>query len=253
MYRQTADRRGRSRERGDYVERNKLPLLIRLFVWLLVFRSAANLIFALIVGLAPDSARLTIFVAANFDAWPKQMPPEAVFYISALLYGVTAWRWYSRDWRARWVVMFLSGATAAKMLANYVADHAAGTPTPMTPGQQAVVLPQRRDQPADLRVPGVLSGDGAGVQRDAVGLRRQGTRVQQDRDQDESSRAYGPRDYSLGQIITDDGYPESVKQFTDGPISTDYPGRHGRWRVELAPGAGCFPAGTARGCLRDGA
>jgi hypothetical protein len=130
-----AEQKGPSRERGDYVERIKLPLLIRIFVWLLVFRAAANLIFALIVGLAPDSAAAN-FVVITFDAWPRQMPPEGVFYISALLYGVTAWRWYSRDWRARWFVMFLSGATAAKMLGNYVADHAVGSPTPMTPNQQ---------------------------------------------------------------------------------------------------------------------
>jgi len=127
--------KGPVRERGDYVERNKLPLLIRVFVWLLVFRSAVNLIFALIVGLAQDSA-VANFVAANFDAWPRQMPPEGVFYVSAFLYGLMAWRWYTRDWRARWVVMFMSGATAAKMLGNFVADRAAGSPTPMTPSQQ---------------------------------------------------------------------------------------------------------------------
>ena len=97
-----------------------------------------NLIFALIVGLAPDSG-VASFVTANFDAWPKQMPPEAVFYISAFLYGLTAWRWTTRDWRARWVVMFLSGATALKMMANFAADRAVGTPTPMTPPQQLFI------------------------------------------------------------------------------------------------------------------
>ena len=116
-------------------EPNQLPLLIRLFVWLLLVRCAANLIFALIVGLAPDSAAAN-YVATNFDAWPRQMPPEGVFYVSAFLYGLMAWRWYSRDWRARWIVMFLSGATAAKLLGNWVADHAAGAPIPMTQSQQ---------------------------------------------------------------------------------------------------------------------
>jgi hypothetical protein len=128
-------RTGPVQERGDYVERIKLPLLIRLFVWLLVFRSAVNLVFALIVGLAPDTT-VANFIATNFDAWPKQMPAEAVFYVSAFLYGLAAWRWYSRDWRARWAVMFMSGATAAKMLANFAADRAVGTPTPMTPSEQ---------------------------------------------------------------------------------------------------------------------
>jgi hypothetical protein len=125
-----------SQERGDYVDPIKLPFLIRLFVWVLVFRAAVNLIFALIVGLAPDTSAAT-FISANFDAWPRQMPPEGVFYVSAFLYGLTAWRWYSRDWRARWFVMFLSGATAAKMLGNFVADHVAGSPTPMSQNQQA--------------------------------------------------------------------------------------------------------------------
>jgi hypothetical protein len=129
------ERTGPVQERGDYVERIKLPLLIKLFVWILVVRSAANLIFALIVGLAPDTTAAS-FIATNFDAWPKQMPAEAVFYVSAILYGLTAWRWYSRDWRARWAVMFMSGATAAKMLMNFVGDRAVGTPTPMTESQQ---------------------------------------------------------------------------------------------------------------------
>src|SRR5258708_39845125 len=128
-----------NRERGDYVERRKLPTLIRWFIWLLVFRAAVNLIFALIVGLSPDSD-VAKYVATNFDAWPKQMPAEAVFYLSAFLYGVTAWRWASRDWRARWVVMFLSGATAAKLLVNFLADRAAGNPTPMTQGQELTLL-----------------------------------------------------------------------------------------------------------------
>ncbi|HEY1575504.1 MAG TPA: hypothetical protein VGF82_00325 [Terracidiphilus sp.] len=134
---QHKEQKGPYRGGGKKVlERNKLPVLIRLFVWLLVFRSAANLIFALIVGLAPDSAAAN-YVSVNFDAWPKQMPPEGVFYVSAFLYGLTAWRWHCRDWRARWFVMFLSGAMAAKMLGNYVVDHAAGAPMPMTQGQQA--------------------------------------------------------------------------------------------------------------------
>lgn len=132
---QHQQRTGPARDRGDHLDRHKLPTLIRWFVWLLVFRSAVNLLFALIVGLAPDSS-VANFIAANFDAWPKQMPAEAVFYITAFLYGMMAWRWASRDWRARWIVMFMSGATAAKLLMNYVGDHAVGTPTPMTPAQQ---------------------------------------------------------------------------------------------------------------------
>jgi len=106
---------------------------------LLVFRSAANLIFALIVGLTPDAAAAK-YVTENFDAWPRQIPPEGVFYIKALLYALVAWRWYSRDWRARWFVMFLSGATAAMMLGNYVADHLSGSPRQMASGETVALF-----------------------------------------------------------------------------------------------------------------
>lgn len=130
---------GPVRERGDYVERHKLPTLIRWFIWLLVFRSAVNLLFALTVGLAPDSTAAQ-YILANFDPWPKAVSAEGLFYVSALIYGVMAWRWYSRDWRVRWVVMFTSGATAAKLLVNFAADRAAGNPTPMTQGQELALL-----------------------------------------------------------------------------------------------------------------
>lgn len=130
---------GPNRERGDYVERNKLPTLIRWFIWLLVLRSAVNLIFGLTLGLAPDTSAAN-YILANFDPWPKAVSAEAIFYVTALLYGVMAWRWYSRDWRVRWVVMFTSGATATKLLINYAANKAAGSPTPMTQGQEAALL-----------------------------------------------------------------------------------------------------------------
>jgi len=133
------EQKGPRTERGDWVDPVKLPVLIKLFVWLLVFRSAANLIFALIVGLTPDAAAAK-YVTENFDAWPRQIPPEGVFYIKALLYALVAWRWYSRDWRARWFVMFLSGATAAMMLGNYVADHLSGSPRQMASGETVALF-----------------------------------------------------------------------------------------------------------------
>ena len=132
----TQTQTGPNRERGDYVERHKLPFLIRAFIWLLVFRSVVNLIFGLTLGLAPDSGAASL-IEANFDPWPKAVSAEAIFYITALLYGVMAWRWYSRDWRVRWIAMFFSGATAAKLLVNFAADRAAGNPTPMSDGQVA--------------------------------------------------------------------------------------------------------------------
>jgi len=130
---------GPLRERGRDVERDQLPTLIRWFVWLLVLRCALNLVFGLTIGLAPDSSAAA-FILANFDPWPKRLSAEGMFYVTALIYAVMAWRWYSRDWKVRWVVMFLSGATAAKMLADFAADRAAGMPTPMTQAQIASLV-----------------------------------------------------------------------------------------------------------------
>ena len=131
--------KGPNTDRGDYVERHKLPTLIRWFVWLLVFRSVTNLTFGLILGLAPDSGAAQ-FLAANFDPWPKAVSAEGLFYVSALIYAVMAWRWYSRDWRVRWAVMFFSGATAAKLLVNWAGIHAPGGAPPMPPAQQLAFI-----------------------------------------------------------------------------------------------------------------
>jgi hypothetical protein len=133
---QHQQRTGPVRERGDYVERHKIPTLIRWFIWLLVFRCVVNIVFGLTIGMAPDSSAAA-FITTNFDPWPKSVSAEGIFYVTALIYGVMAWRWASRDWRVRWGVMFASGASAAKMTINYMADRAAGMPTPMTPAQQA--------------------------------------------------------------------------------------------------------------------
>jgi hypothetical protein len=128
---------GPVRERGDYVERHKIPTLIRWFIWLLIFRCVVNIVFGLTIGLAPDSDTAA-FITTHFDPWPKTVSAEGVFYVTAVIYGVMAWRWASRDWRVRWGVMFASGATAAKMLINYAANQAAaGSPTPLTISEQA--------------------------------------------------------------------------------------------------------------------
>ena len=127
---------GPVRERGDYVERHKIPTLIRWFIWLLIFRCVVNIVFGLTIGLAPDSYTAA-FITTHFDPWPKTVSAEGVFYVTAVIYGVMAWRWASRDWRVRWGVMFASGATAAKMLINYAANQAAGSSTPLTISEQA--------------------------------------------------------------------------------------------------------------------
>jgi hypothetical protein len=112
-------------ERRNVRPQVKVPLLITLFAWLCFFRAGVYLVFGLIVGLAPDSSATT-YLSAHFDSAPKLISPEFVFYFSALMYGVIGWRWYCRDWRARWVAMFVSGATVALNAVNLLADRASG-------------------------------------------------------------------------------------------------------------------------------
>ena len=127
-------------------ERNKIkkapeiqiPLLIKLFAWFCVLRASTYLVFALLEGLAPQSSTAA-WVAEKFDTWPKQASPEAVFYILTALYGMIAFRWFMRDWKARWGTMFVTGASAAKVLANLVADKATGTPT-LPPGAEGTIV-----------------------------------------------------------------------------------------------------------------
>lgn len=115
------------------------PLLIRLFAWFCVFRAALFLTFGLIVGLAPESGA-TSYLIANFDGWSKQASPEAVFYIYALGYGYIAFRWFRRDWKARWGTMFFTGASSAKALINLFAEHAAGNPDQIPPGTEMAII-----------------------------------------------------------------------------------------------------------------
>jgi hypothetical protein len=115
----------RNAERRNVRPQIKVPLLITLFAWLCFVRAGVYLVFGLIVGLAPDSSATT-YLSAHFDAAPKLISPEFVFYFSAVVYGVIGWRWYCRDWRARWVAMFISGATVALNLVNLLADRASG-------------------------------------------------------------------------------------------------------------------------------
>ena len=115
------------------------PLMIRIFAWFCVFRAAVFLTFGLIVGIAPDSS-VASYVIANFDGWSKEASAEAVFYIYALIYGYMAFRWFRRDWKARWGTMFFTGATSAKMLINLFAEHMACNPDLIPAGREAAII-----------------------------------------------------------------------------------------------------------------
>jgi hypothetical protein len=113
--------------RSAPTRRSEVPLLIRLYTWYCFLRAFLCITFAFVEGLAPDS-NLALFLASNFDSLPKQVSPEAVFFIFAFLYALIGWRFLMRDWRARWVAMFLHGAIGIRTLIFIAADHAAGAP-----------------------------------------------------------------------------------------------------------------------------
>lgn len=118
----------------------QVPLLITIFSWYCLLHSIADFIFAFLIGLMPETPT-AIFVAKHFDPIPPPIPAEAALFALGAIYAVIAWRWLTRDWRARWAAMFISGATVASIGINLVADHAAGNPTPMSPSQfQATVV-----------------------------------------------------------------------------------------------------------------
>jgi hypothetical protein len=101
----------------------KAPPAIRAFVWLCFVRAGVDFVFALLVGLAPKSA-IAIFVAATFGDRIPYVPAEAEFFVFAFLFAFVGWRWMSRDWRIRWITMFLCGALAARILIFMLADRA---------------------------------------------------------------------------------------------------------------------------------
>jgi len=125
-------------DRGK-ITREKLPLMITLFAWLCFFRAVLYFICAMIVWATPDSA-VGVFLIGQIGTFLKQVPPDLVFFVSAILYGLIGWRWWSRDWRARWVAMFFAFAHVARTVIGIAADHAAGTPTPISPGAQSAIL-----------------------------------------------------------------------------------------------------------------
>lgn len=128
----------RERQKGKTYE-EKVPLLIQIFTWYCVARCLIFLTFALIIGILPQSAA-TPWVIRNFDRFPPSVAPEGVFYIFAGLYGLIAFRWFRRDWKARWGTMFLTGAGAAQNLVSLIAEHAAGNPDNLPAGTEAMVI-----------------------------------------------------------------------------------------------------------------
>jgi hypothetical protein len=110
----------RSRQ-GSNGREVKIPTAIRAFAWLCFFRSGMDLIFALLVGIAPKSA-IAIFVVETFGGRIPHIPAEGEFFVFAFLFAFIGWKWLDRYWWIRWVAMFLSGAFALRILGFIVAD-----------------------------------------------------------------------------------------------------------------------------------
>jgi hypothetical protein len=129
----------RSRLAVKQTPKVEVPLLITLFAWYCFLRTFVFVVFALIIGIAPDALPAQ-FIATRLNPVPPPIPAEGAFYVLAILYAMIGWRWMTRDWRARWAAMFMSGATAAKIAINLFADRAAGNPTPIPARQQDAIL-----------------------------------------------------------------------------------------------------------------
>jgi hypothetical protein len=127
------------REQSKPPRESQMPLPIKFFIGYCFLRAAVALTFALVVGIAPESDT-AIYLSERFDPYSHELPPEALFYIVAILYSVIGWRWLRRDGRARWVAMFMSGATAARAAVWLIADQIAGNPIQVSPELRGVVV-----------------------------------------------------------------------------------------------------------------
>jgi len=108
-------------ERQDAPVGGNLPPMVRMFTWICFARAGLDFLFAFILGVAPDSA-ISVYLATTFGSRFAHIPAEVMFLIFGFLFAFIGWRWYARDWRARWIAMFLSGAAAARTMILIVAD-----------------------------------------------------------------------------------------------------------------------------------
>jgi hypothetical protein len=126
------------RERGDYAER-RLPPMIVVFVVICFWRAFFFMVFASILGIAPNS-KAAHLVNTYFDPHLPYITAEFIFFAGAILYAVVGWCWLRRDWLIRWVTMFLAGATAARTLVLFFAAQASGVHSTRTDSQHAALV-----------------------------------------------------------------------------------------------------------------
>jgi hypothetical protein len=111
-------------EREEIVRpEEKLPAGIRAFAWICAGRSIIDFIFAFILIFAHGSG-VAQFLSESFGSRFKLIPPLAEFLVSGFVFGFIATKWLSRDWRIRWISMFLTGAFAVRSIVLLLADRA---------------------------------------------------------------------------------------------------------------------------------
>ncbi len=101
----------------------KIPAGIRAFAWICAGRSIIDFIFAFIMIFAHGSS-VAVFLGETFGSRFKLVPPMAEFLVSGFVFGFIATKWLSRDWRIRWISMFLTGAFAVRSIVLLLADRA---------------------------------------------------------------------------------------------------------------------------------
>ncbi|MGA9465924.1 MAG: hypothetical protein WBV28_24255 [Terracidiphilus sp.] len=112
-FRMPAETQGRRSQLAvKQAQKVKVPLLITLFAWYCFLRAAADLACAALVQLSPDSAT-AVFAMSHFNPIPSPIPPQVAFVVLAAFYTVVGLRWITRDWRAWWAALFVSGITVA--------------------------------------------------------------------------------------------------------------------------------------------
>jgi hypothetical protein len=114
----------------------ELPPAIKAFAWICAGRSIIDFIFAFILVFAPGS-NLAHFLGDTFGSRFKYVPPLMEFLVSGFVFGFIAKRWLARDWRIRWISIFLTGAFALRSIVLLLADRAV-----LGPGR--VISPQKQ-------------------------------------------------------------------------------------------------------------
>lgn len=139
-FRMPAELQGqRSRLAIKQAPKVKVPLLITLFAWYCFLRAAADLAFAALAQFSPDSF-VAVFAMSHFNSIPSPIPPQVAFAVLAILYFIVGLRWITRDWRAWWAALFISGITVASSGYQWMTHRV--TENPLNPSvHQSPVVP----------------------------------------------------------------------------------------------------------------